>query len=879
MKDEREMRLFRRLLRLFPAEMRGDFGAEMEAVFRAQLRDAEGAGPSARRQLWWRTVWGILRTAPREHWDTLHQDLRWSVRSLRRAGVMTAVAVVTLGVGVGIATAIFAVADGVLRRPLPYPEPERLVRLWDANPTKGIERIGAASGNVADWREQVPELAGLAGFYSMGRTLQHDNEAEAVLAAQVSTDFFPLLGVPAALGRTFSPEETARSLFNLAAAPVGTDLVAVLGHGLWQRRFGSDPAVLGRTILLDRQPFRIVGVMPPRFAMPGPEVELWIPWSWEAPNPRDQHYLGTVGRLRPGATLETVQARLDAVTTELGERFPETNRGWEARVGPLQDDLTAPARPALLFLTVAGGLLLVLAAIDLTGFQLVRASGRLAETTVRRVLGAAPLRIARQLLTESLLIGGAGAVLACLIAGVALAMLPRLWPDLPRLGELRADRWLFLIAILGSLAIAATAQMLALASVLRRRATAGLRIDGVRATGGRGQTRVQRGLVVAEVAVAVVLLIGAGLLLRSFARLAAVDPGFDPRGVVVAPVFLDMKTYGKDGKSHGYYERLFEQLRAIPGVETVGAATALPASPLGPNFERPVWAEEHPPEASARPQADVRMVTPDYFLTLGIPVRRGRAFAPTDGPEAPQVVIVNERLAARLWPGQDPVGRKVVVDYSTSGTYPYEVVGVVGDVRFRGPRSEPRSEIYLPHAQRPYLVLNVAVKTAGDPTAVIAGVYEALRAVDPAQPPQQVTPLTELVAATMVRDRLATELLGGFGLAAVVLAALGIYGVLAHRVSQRGPEIRVRLALGASPARIAGDVCGEGLWLAGVGGALGLLLALAAGRLAAGLLFEIASTDPLTFATVLASVLVIAWLAAVLPARRAAGFDPTEVLR
>jgi putative ABC transport system permease protein len=788
------------------------------------------------------------------------------------------VALATLGLGVGLATAIFAVADGVLLRPLPYPQPERLVRIHDTNPAKGIEQIGGASGNVADWRMRVPELAGISGYFTMGRNLQTAAGAEVVMTAQVSTDFFPLLGVHPEHGRTFTTEETDRALFNSAAAPVGADPVAILSHRIWAGRFGSDPGLIGRKITLERREFEVVGVMPPGFAFPGPEVDLWIPWSWQNDPPRDQHYLGVVARLAPGATLATAQARLDGVTAALGEAFPETNRGWGARLTPLHDALVGGTRPVLVAFAVAGLVLLALAAVDLAGLQLVRATGRLEEMAVRLALGASRGRLVRGLLTENAVLAALGAALAVGVAAAALAGLPRQWPDLPRVGEVALDARAVAAAVLAAVAVAVAAGVVPALAASRAGAT-GLRVDGGRTTAGPARGRLRRALIVAEVALTVVLLAGAGLVVKSFARLAAVETGFDPRGVVVAPIFLDMQGYGSGEAVRGYYARLFERLAAIPGVEAVGGATALPASPLGPDFERPVWAEGTTPDPGTAPQADVRMVTPDYFRTLGIPLGEGRVFAAADGPEAPKVAIVNARLAALLWPDESAVGRRIVTDYSSAGTYAYDVVGVVGDVRFRGPRSTPRPEIFFPHAQRSYLVLNVAAKTSGDARALVPAVHGALREVDPAQPPQQVTPLADLASETVARDRLATELLSGFAAAAMALAALGIYGVLAHRVRQRQAEIAVRLALGARPVDVAGSVCGDGARLALAGGAVGVAVALAAGEVARGLLFEVAPTDPTIFAGVLVAVLAVALGAAGLPAVRASRVEPREALR
>ncbi len=809
--------------------------------------------------------------------DLLLKDAGYALRLLRKRPAWSAACLLTVALGVGASTALFAVVNGVVRKPLPLPDPASLVRIYDSNLAKGALRTGITSGNLRDWRQRTRSFRGIAGHYTMGRTLTLDSESEVVLSAQVTEDFFSVLGVRAALGRTPTPEETRIALFNSAAAPVSPDPVVVLGHGLWQRRFGADPAVVGRTILIERRPMRVLGVMPEGFAMPAPDVQLFLPWGLPETPPRDQHYVSGLARLGPSATLAQAEAELAGVAGALATEYPRTNAGWSVSLVPLQEDLVGDTRLTLLVLLLAVALVLVVACANVALLSLARSLERLPEASLRQALGASRQRLLRQFLMEPLVVSLVGGALGVLLAAFGLRLLKQAGAGVPRLHEVGFDPEALGFACAATFLAALVSGLPAAIRLARAVPFPGLVAASSRIAGERRHA-LRDGLVVAQVATAVVLLAGASLLVRSYQRLQAVDPGFDPRGVLVAPVFLDMEQYGGGGKSRLYYATLLERLRGLPGVLAAGAATALPASPLGPDFERPVWPEGAADDERSLRAAWVRMVTNDYFRTLGMRIVSGRAFDERDAPDAPRSVILSEGLALRLYPGGAAVGRRLVVDYSTAGTYPYDVVGVVGDVRFWGPRAEARQEIYLPHAQRPYLVMNVAVRGSGDPRLLAPEVRQVLHELDPKKPAHGLYDLSELVGATYARDRHLMLVLSAFAAVAVLLALVGVHGVLSHRVRERTREIGIRIALGASETHLLRWITGQGLRLVLLGLALGMALAAALARVVAGLLFGTSPLDPAALLAV-AALPLVALVVSLHPAWRAAHTSAANVLR
>ncbi|HSC27583.1 MAG TPA: ABC transporter permease, partial [Vicinamibacterales bacterium] len=680
----------------------------------------------------------------------LWREAVYAARILRRSPGLTLLSVVTMGAGIGAGAVLSSLVHAIVLQPLPYPEPDRLVRIFDTNIRAGIERAGAASGNIDDWRRRSSGFDGIAGFYAMGRTLSNSAGGEVLITAQVSEDFFPIAGVRPEAGRTFIPAETRRARFNNAAAPVGPDPVAILSHRVWRQRFGADPGIVGRSVTIERRPFEVVGVMPEGFALPDAGVDLWIPWDVSGDRPRDQHYLGAIARLKPGISIAQAEDQLNAVAADLGRAYPDTNSGWGVRLVPLQSETVGGAATVLWVLVGAVALVLLVVCANVALLTLMRGLDRSDETAVRLALGASSGRLLRELLAESIVLAAAGGALGAAIAAAGLRVLPALAVDLPRLDEVAFDlRTVVFIA--GATFVAAVVSGLPQAWYRTRLAVAAA--GSPRMTDNRRRHAFRDAMVACQVALAVVLLMGSGLFVRSFLHLRGTDPGFDPDNVLVAPVFLDTQAYDTGDRVRTYYRTLFDGLAAIPGVTAVGGATAVPTSPLGPDFERPVWPADAPTDPSVRMPASVRMVTPGYFRAIGFLVADGRAIDERDRPASPRVVVINETLAAHLWPGRRAVGQKLVVDYSSSGTYPYEIVGVVGDVRFGGPRSQPAPEIYLPHAQRPYLILNVVLRSDGDPRALVPAARAVLAEIDPQKPAHGFYPLADLVGATYARDR------------------------------------------------------------------------------------------------------------------------------
>jgi predicted permease len=810
--------------------------------------------------------------------EQVWRELAHAARVLRRSPGLTALSIATMGVGIGVSAILFALVNGIVLSPLRYPAPDRLVRIFDSNQTAGVDRTGVATGNIDDWRRGASSFAGIAAYYTMGRTVSVDGNAEALLTAQVTDDFFAVVGVSPALGRTFTSEEVRSATYS-NLAPTGADPVVILSHAMWRDRFGSASDVVGKSLLLDRKPFTIVGVMPPGLELPEPGVRLWIPWSVAGDSARDQHFSGGLARLNRDVSIAQAEDQLNTVARDLGARYPDSNRGWGVRLSPLDVETVGETATVLWVLLAAVGLVLLVACANVALLSLMRGLDRADETTLRRALGASTGRLLREFLMESVLLAGGGGLLGLALATAGLRLLPSLTTDLPRLDEVSLDnRALLFIAALTIL----TAVFSGLPQAWRRTRASAIPASGGLApwtTPSAQRHALRDGIVIAQVALAVVLLAGSTLLVRSYLHLRATDPGFDARGVLVAPVFLDRQAYNTQDKVRAYYRTLFERLAAIPGVTAVGGATTVPTSPLGPDFERPVWPEGIAADRAQQTPASVRTVTPGYFPAMKLRIADGRAFDDRDRPTSPRVIMVSETLARRLWPGQRAVGRQLVVDYSTAGTYPYEIVGVVGDTRFRGPRSEPLAEIYFPHAHHPYPVLNVVIRANGDPRAMIPAVRQALKEVDPQKPAHGLNALEDLMGATYARDRQTMVTLLAFALSAIFLAVLSVYGVLSQRVRERSREIAIRMALGADGSWLVTWVAGTGVRLVSVGIVAGFAIAWMLTGTIDRLLVGVRPTDPLTAFTVATVLIVVGLVATLIPSWRATRIDPVAVLR
>ena len=807
--------------------------------------------------------------------DTLLQDLRFALRGLLRRPGFTAAVVATLALGLGANAAIFSVVNAVLLRPLPYADPDRLVMVWGRYPDFG--RTGTSLPDFTDWQRGTVGSFGsfeqLAAMHGTAFNLTGLGEPEQLRGDRVSANFFTTLGVRPALGRGFLPEEDRTG---------GDDDVVVLSHGFWERRFGGDPKVVGREVQLSGRPYTIVGVAPKGFRFLR-EVDVWAPARMDTAammERRRSEYLTVFGRLKRDVPLERARADLATVLRRVAEEYPETNSQLRSEVISMKEDLVGNVRPALLVFSGAVGLVLLIACANVANLLLARAAAREREVAVRVALGAARGRLVRQLLTESVLIALLGAAVGLVVAVWAVSALRAGSPEglLPRLAEVRIDP----SVVAFSLALAvATGLLFGLAPAMRL-AGGGLHDalkEGARGGSSGGATRFRNGLVLGEVAVAVVLLVGAGLLVRSFERLNRVDPGFNPRGVLTYGVVLPRAKYDSIATVPPVFTRLLERTRSIPGVQAAALSNTLP---MGGSGYVTFYIEGRPQTADGQVTEDVQpfSVTPDYFRVLGIPLRRGRLIEPQDVDGAPRVAVINEEMHRRYFGDRDPIGARVTFGdpEDTASTW-FTVVGVVGNVAQEGLTAKPYAQLYRPLFQVPQRGVWMSVRTAGEPMAVASATRAALKAVDPDVPANEVRTMEDRIAENIAQPRVSVALLGSFSGVALLLAAIGIYGVVSYTVAQRTREIGIRMALGARREGVLRLVIGQGLAPVAAGVAVGLALALAATRLMSSLLYGVSATDPLTFGAVALFLGAVALVATYIPARRATRVDPLVALR
>jgi predicted permease len=817
----------------------------------------------------------------------LLQDLRYGARMLVKHPGFTLIAVITLGLGIGANTAIFSVINSVLLNPLPYEQADRLVMVWDNNAGLNRQHEGPSPGNYHDLRDALGIFESSAAWFVTARTLTGEQDAEQVLCALVTPDFFTTLRVQAASGRVFSAAETQGAAMTRATQYAAGDRLVVISNALWRRRFGAASDTVGSTITINGTDWRVQGIMPPQFALPDREVDLWMPWDLphtyigrfaDGP-PRNSRFLKVVGRLQPGVTLAQAQAKLMAFSAALAEQHPKENQGWQSQLTPMLEEQVGKTRPLLLLLLAAVAMVLLIACANVASLWLTCAAGRRREAAVRAALGATRTRLVRQWLTETLLLALLGGAAGLALARYGLTALLALAPaGIPRLDEVTIDRSVLLF----TLAVTAlTGLLTGLFPALRNARTElamAMKEGGEKVAVSGSSQRLRHALVVVEIALALVLLVGAGLLTRSFARLIAVEPGFETRNLLTMHIFLNGQTYGQKGKAALYYQQLLERLSALPGVASAAAVTTLPMSQAGQDFARPYWRAGEPEPSAAADKVSLRIATPEYFPTLGIPVVAGRNFTAQDRAETPAVVIVSESFARKVWPGASAIGKKLMLDYPNR-KYDYEVVGVTRDIRYYGLKSQPQAEVFVPHAQIPYLPMNVVVRTTADPLQLVGAVRQVARELDAAQPVSEINTMERLIQRSIAPDRFALALLGLLTALALLLASVGIYGVLSYTVAARTHEIGVRMALGATTRDVLLMTLGQGMGLTFMGIALGLLAALALTRLMQPLLFGVGATDPLTFLGGALLLTAVAWLACYLPARRATKVDPLEALR
>jgi predicted permease len=800
--------------------------------------------------------------------ETLWQDLHYGLRTLLKKPGFTCAAVLTLALGIGANTAIFSLVSAVLLRPLPYPEPDKLVMVWERRIREGVNDNAVAPADFRDWRARNQVFAHIAAQNDIPLDLNEGNEPERIATGQVSASFFEVLGIKPMLGRGFLAEEEQ----------AGRNRVVIMNHDLWQRRFGADRSVIGRRISLSGVLFEVIGVLPPSFRFPNEELALWIPLdpNTERMQTRTNHFLSVFARIKPGVTWEQAQAEMERIGAQLMQEYPQENDNHAAFVIPLREQLAGDLRRPLLILFAAVGLVLLIACANVANLQLIRAAARQKEIAVRAALGASRWRITRQLLSESLLLALLGGMLGTLLALWGVSVLRALLPqDILHLTGAQLDWRVLSFTLIISLL---TGLLSGSAALLQ---TAKLNLNDVLKQSGRGaghtQQRTRSAVVVVELALAIVLLIGAGLLIRSFWKLQRVSPGFDPQNVLTAQIALPSARYREPQQVTRFFQQLGEKLRAQPGVQAVGAISILP---LGGGMSRTSIAIEGRAEMTnllpqARPRIHPRIVTPEYFQAMGIPLLGGRLLTEQDDGNAPLVALINQTAAQRYWPGQNPLGQRVQI----GGGAPWrEVVGIVGDVKHQGLDKELNPEVYSAWAQAAPRNGNLVVR-GKNVASLVPALRSQVRELDKELPLSNLRLLEEVVERSIAAPRSYTLLLAFFAGIALALAAVGIYGVMAYGVAQRTHEIGVRMALGAQKRDVLKLVVRQGMRLALLGVAIGLVAAWALTRLLKGLLFEVNATDPLTFGVIVLLLASVAWLACWLPARRATKVDPLIALR
>jgi len=798
-------------------------------------------------------------------------DLRYALRSLLRQPGFTAAVAITLALGIGANTAIFSVVNGVLLRPLPYPQPEQLMTVWTR--FSSGQRETASMPDFTDWKAQSASFARMSAYANSNDNLAAvGGEPERVPSARVVADFFSTLGVSPAVGRWFVPDEFV----------FGSHRVVVLSHGLWERRFGADPAIVGQSITLNARPYTVVGVAPASMRLPA-RAQLWAPYAVDPASPpasRRGDFLSVVGRLEPGVTPARAQADLDAIGRRLAAEYPATNTGVGIDVVSLHDQLVGTIRPALLVFTAAVALVLLIACANVANLLLARATAREREMAVRAALGAGRRRLVRQLLTESLMLAAAGAVLGLLLAWWGVQGLKAAAPPtLPRLDEIRLDP-----AALGFTALAAvvTGVLFGLAPALRGSAFAlhaTLSAGGRAGIGGGRGERLRGVLVMTQVALALVLLVGSGLLVRTFSRLQQVDLGFDSGRVLTAQIVLPTVKYDGAQRQLAFFESLRERLSATPGVQTVGFSTNVPLAG-GYNYISFVIAGRPAPRPGENtPDAVPTTATAEYFSALRIPLLAGRMFGPQDGRDAPRVTIVNRELVQKHFGGRNPVGERITFGNPADSTSWLTIVGVVGSTRLEGVGLESYPQAFTSLAQDPVPYLYVVARTTGDPLAFAPALRRELAALDPAQPIANVQSMDQRAAGSVAQSRLNSVIITLFACVALALASVGIYAVISYAVAQRTREIGIRMALGAARADVLRLIVRDGMTPAASGVVLGALGALGLTRLMRSLLYGVSATDPLVFGPVAALLVLVALGACYAPARRAARVDPNVALR
>ncbi|MGA9771258.1 MAG: ABC transporter permease [Blastocatellia bacterium] len=800
--------------------------------------------------------------------ETLLKDVRYGVRMLLKRPAFTAIAVVTLALGIGANTAIFSVVNAVLLKPLPYKNSDQLVRLWETFLPDGWGSVSAA--NLKDWREQNEAFTNIVAYQAGSFNLQGSDNPERVLGATVSSNFFDTLESPPALGRGFLPEEEKP----------GNHRVAVLSAQLWRRNFGADPQIVNKTIQLNSESFTIIGVMPADFQFPFRTVELWVPLAFtpEQWANRGSHSYLAIGRLKPGVSLAQASDQMSAIGASLASQYSE-DAGRGVRLIALKEEIVQSSRTSLFVLLAAVGFVLLIACANVANLLLARASSRRKESAIRTALGAGRWRLIRQFLTESVILSVVGSALGLLLAKLGLDLLLTLAATiLPRTNEIGLDLKVLAFTLALSLVTGIGFGIAPALQISKTDVHETLKEGGGRAMSAAGHARLRNILVVTEVALALVMLVGAGLLIKSFAQLQQINSGLRPENVLTMRVSLPNAKYSTTQAASTFYKQVFDRVSNLPGVQAAGAINMLPLQRSGFNGDIEIEGQG-PYQPGQAPLAEFRAVTPDYFRALGIPFIEGQTYNAQITEKSPPIVIINQTMAKRYWPNESAIGKRIRIwtpDWLT-------VTGVVGDTKQSGLTQEVRSEIYFSDAQAPDLALtqsmSLVVRAASDPANLTPIIRREVQAVDPAQPIYSIESMESVIATSVSDRRLNMMLLGIFAAVALVLAAVGIYGVLSYTVSQRTHEIGIRMAVGARPSDILKLVVRQAMSMALAGVAVGLVASFALTRLMSSLLFGVSATDPATFALISIILTGVALAACFVPARRATKVDPMIALR
>jgi predicted permease len=807
--------------------------------------------------------------------ETLLADARYALRVMRKNPGFAATAILTLALGIGANTAIFSVVYAVLLKPLPYPNASELVLVLAAKPPED-DLTGTSFPNLEDWRAQNRVFSGLAGDQAHDLTVNGRGEPFVVNTSVVTPEIFAVLQGRPLAGRTFMPEDGKQG-----AAPV-----VILSENLWRSRFGADPNIVGQAISLDKKSFTVLGIMPAGFRSPAlrRNQDIWVPivddplfGSWMAR--RGGHWLRITGRLKPGVSIAQAQAEMEAISARLAKEYPSENQGWTVRVLPLQSALVDDVRPALLMLLGAVGLVLLIACANIANLLLARATSRAKEMSVRIALGAARGRIIRQLLTESAALGLAGGIAGALLAYWGVRGLSSLLPeDMPAASGIRVDGLVLGFALLLSIA-ASFVFGLAPAIFAAGSDVQTMLREGSGRSGAGGKRQIARTiLAAAEISLAMVLLVGAGLLMRSFVALTSVSPGFDSKHLVKAEVQLPQFEYSKPQQWSAFADEFLAQIQAQPGLRDAAVAIPLPIANGFINLGFEIEGKVQPSTAKSQ-SADYVSASPEYFRVMGIPLLQGREFSRADGPSSARVAIISEAMARRYFPDENPIGKRITFGFPPDGDAPREIVGIVGDVRDVALRQAPDAMMYVPYAQAPFWGAVIVVRTPLSVATVGDSIRRVASRIDKDLPVTDIASMPELVDASVAQPRLQTLLLGLFSALALTLAAVGIYGVISYSVIQRTHEIGIRMSLGAQPAQVLRLVMGQGVKLALVGTAVGAAAALALSRWMRSLLFGVGPADPLTLVCVAILLVAVALLACYVPARRAMRVDPMTALR